>query len=47
MQFEPNTLFADPQLRWLFDREVSDEIISICSKQDFEDDKDESSEALC
>jgi hypothetical protein len=45
-QFKANTMLSAPQLHWLFDREVSDETISVCSKQDYEDDKDESSETL-
>ncbi len=46
-QFEANTILADPQLRWMFDKELNDDIISNCSKQDYEDDQDESCETVC
>ncbi|MBS1649217.1 MAG: hypothetical protein JSR09_05870 [Bacteroidetes bacterium] len=46
-QFKLNTIIGDPQLRWMFDREVNDDLISGCSKQDYEDDQDESCETVC
>ncbi|MBY0481272.1 MAG: hypothetical protein K2Q21_07950 [Chitinophagaceae bacterium] len=46
-QFQLRTVFADPQLRWLFDKGVSDDTISETSKQDYDDDKDESCETVC
>lgn len=46
-QFQGNTILGDPQLRWNFDREMTDEIISDCSKRDHEDDKDDSCETIC
>jgi hypothetical protein len=46
-QFKLNKLYADPQLRWKFDKNFSYEIIAQCAKQDFEDDEDETSESLC
>ena len=46
-QFERNKLYADPQLRWEFDREPKDDIISKCAKQHHEDDEDQTCERLC
>lgn len=46
-QFEKNKLYADPQLRWKFDREVAEDEIGQCARQDYEDDEDETCEHLC
>lgn len=46
-QFEPNKIYADPQLRWEFDRASPDQIISKCSSSHLEDDEDESEDVLC
>ena len=46
-QFEKNKLYADPQMRWLFDRELSDEEVSACAKEKLENDKDETEETVC
>lgn len=46
-QFEKNKLYADPQMRWLFDRELSDEEVSACAKEKLENDEDENEETVC
>jgi len=46
-QFKLNKIYADPQLRWEFDRASPDEIISKCSANDFEDDEDENEDVIC
>jgi hypothetical protein len=46
-QFEKNKLYADPQMRWLFDRELSDEEISACAKETLENDEDDNEETVC
>lgn len=46
-QFEKNELYADPQMRWLFDREISDEEISTCVKEKLENNEDENEEIVC
>jgi len=46
-QFEPNKLYANPQLRWQFDRELTDEIVAKCAKQHFDDDEDETEDTIC
>lgn len=46
-QFQANTIFADPQLRWLFDKGNAEEIVLNSSQQDYEDDKDETCETYC
>jgi hypothetical protein len=46
-QFEKNKLYADPQMRWLFDRELSDEEVSACAKVKLENDEDENEETVC
>jgi hypothetical protein len=46
-QFQKNKLYADPQLRWRFDREVEEDIISQCAIKDCEDDEDETFERVC
>lgn len=46
-QFEKNKLYADPQMRWLFDRELSDEEVSACASEKLENDEDEIEETLC
>ncbi|OQP42029.1 hypothetical protein A4H97_34140 [Niastella yeongjuensis] len=46
-QFEKNRLYADPQMRWLFDREVTEKELSACAKQDFCNDEDETEETVC
>jgi hypothetical protein len=46
-QFEKNKLYADPQMSWLFDRELSDEEVSVCAKEKLENDEDENEETVC
>lgn len=46
-QFEKNKIYADSQLRFVFDRQVTDEIIANCAKQHFDEDKDETEEIIC
>lgn len=46
-QFEKNKIYADPQMSWLFDREITEEELSNCAKQRFEEDEDESEELVC
>lgn len=46
-QFEKNKIYADPQMRSVFDKEISDSILSKCAKQHYEDDKDETEETIC
>ncbi len=45
--YKPNFLYADPQLRWQFDKKVTEKIISECAKQDYEDDLDDTEEVVC
>jgi len=42
-----NKIYADPQLRWKFDKKPSDRQIILCSKQHFKNDEDESEETIC
>jgi hypothetical protein len=46
-QFKKNKLYADPQMRWLFDRELSDEEVSACAKEKLENDEEENEETVC
>lgn len=46
-QFKRNKIYADPQLRWEFDRATPDDIINKCSSNDLEDDEDEIEDVLC
>lgn len=44
--FEKNKMYADPQMRWFFDRQVSDEELSKCAKRRLADDKIETEETI-
>lgn len=46
-QFEKNKIYANPQMYWLFDREISDEELSICAKKHLANDKNENEETIC
>lgn len=46
-EFQKNKLYADPQMSWLFDREISDEELSACVKEKLENDEDENEETVC
>jgi Nucleotide modification associated domain 2 len=46
-QFEKNKPYADPQMRSIFDRQLTDEVISTCGKQHFDEDEDETEETFC
>ncbi|NEN24631.1 hypothetical protein G3O08_14080 [Cryomorpha ignava] len=46
-QFQKNKLYADPQMKWIFEDDASESNISACSKEKLEDDKDESEEPVC
>lgn len=46
-QFEKNKIYADSQLRSLFDRQLTEEIISNCAKQHLDEDEDETEETIC
>lgn len=46
-QFEKNKLYAAPQMRWLFDRELSKEEVSASAKKKLESDEDEIEETVC
>lgn len=46
-QFEVNKIYADPQMRWFFDREITDENLAQCAKQCSEEDNDETDENSC
>jgi hypothetical protein len=46
-RFDKNRLYADPQMRWLFDRYVTEKEVTACAKQDLYDDEDETEETLC
>jgi hypothetical protein len=46
-QFEKNKIYADSQLRSQFDRQLTEELISNCAKQHFDDDEDETEETIC
>lgn len=45
-QFEKNKLYSDSQMKWLFDREITEKELSICAKQCAIDDEDETEEIL-
>jgi len=45
--FERNKLYADPQMSWLFDREITDEELSLCAKKHLENDENEIEETIC
>lgn len=47
VQFEKNILYSDPQMRWLFDRQLSDEEVSVCYKEKLENGGDDDEEILC
>lgn len=40
-QFEKNKIYADPQMRWYFDRELTDKELSVCAKRCVEEDEEE------
>lgn len=46
-QFEKNKLYADPQMSWLFDREVTEKELSACAKQHLDNDEDVTEETVC
>lgn len=46
-QFDMNRIYADPQMRWFFDREITDENLAVCANLCSEDDKDEIEEKVC
>lgn len=46
-KFEKNKLYADPQMRWLFDRELSEEEISFCAQSKVENEDEDIEETLC
>ncbi|CAN5454013.1 hypothetical protein BH20ACI1_BH20ACI1_28160 [soil metagenome] len=47
-QFEKNKIYANPQMRSLFDRKaIDDDVITTCSKQHSEDDEIETEETIC
>lgn len=46
-QFERNKIYADSQMRWYFDREITNEDLSACANICRENDKDESEEEVC
>ncbi len=46
-QFEKNKIYADPQMRSLFDRKTNDKVVMACSKQHLEEDKIETEETIC
>ena len=43
-QFDMNRIYADPQMHWFFDREITDENLAFCANRCSEDDKDETEE---
>lgn len=45
-QFERNKIYADPQMCWYFDREITDEDLSVCANICKENDSEESEESL-
>ena len=46
-QFEKNKLYSEPQMRWLFDKELSDEEVSTFANEKLENDEDEIEETVC
>ncbi len=46
-QFGKNIINADPQMRSGFDRQVTDDIMSKCAKQDLNEDEDETEDTIC
>jgi hypothetical protein len=46
-QFEKNKIYADPQMRWLFDRDLTEKEITACAKDKLENDEDDNEETFC
>ncbi len=46
-QFEKNKLYAEPQMRWVFDKELSDDEFLACAIEKIENEEDEKEETLC
>jgi hypothetical protein len=46
-QFGKNIINADPQMRSKFKRQGTDDIVSKCAKQDFDEDEDETEDTIC
>lgn len=46
-QFDKNKIYANPQMRSLFDKKGIDRVIKTCSNQHSEDDKIETEETIC
>lgn len=45
-QFERNKLYGDPQMGWLYDRNVSNDKVSACIREKLENDEDEFEETV-
>lgn len=46
-QFDKNKIYAEPQMKYEFDKEPTDEQISKCARRHKEDDRNEIEEILC
>jgi hypothetical protein len=46
-KFENNKIYADPQMRWYFDKQLTDEDIKTCAKTHYEEDIDDTEVRLC
>jgi hypothetical protein len=46
-EFGKNYLYGDPQMHWLFDRDLTNEELSTCAKRHLEEDVDETEETIC
>ena len=46
-QFKTKKLYADPQMRSVFDTQLDDDMVPKCTKQFFEEDEDETEETIC
>jgi hypothetical protein len=46
-QFDKNKIYADPQMRSIFDTHVSDEVIDNCAVKHSDEDIDETEETVC
>ncbi len=46
-QFEVNKLYSYPQMRWLLDKDTSEDAISACAKERSNDDNNDTEETVC
>jgi len=46
-EFEKNRIYADPQMRSVFDKNLTEDVISKCAERHFDEDEDETEETIC